>query len=1309
MLKNTLIFIIILLLITGITESLAAGFFIALLAIITRHFLLVKKQSPNADAFKESQVNRPRNEQGLSLDLSSASSDYSAQSSTADTASLESRVNALEQQVSQLKKQLLEVLSKSAITAPSSLAAEVKDGTNSTNRMTVAAISTPPSDAYFDVSTNPILETVNQQKNSLNQHLQKTDETAKAYEPYAPPNTPPTQISKPYSAPSPTQSYQPSILTKLTSGFIKASKDWLIGGNTLVRVGIIILFFGVAFLLKYAAENDYIPIEMRLLAVAVLGMGLVGIGFRARNTVGKTGFSFAMQGGGVGVLYLTIFSAFKLYHLIPQGLSFGLLAGVAFASAGLAVLQSALALAILGFAGGFLAPILISTGGGSHVGLFSYYLVLNLGIAFVAYFRGWRVLNVMGFAFTFLIGTLWGVQKYIPELFPTTEPFLIAHGLIYTFVAIVYAFKRAPSAKDYVDATLVFGTPLVGFGLQYGLLKDSPMGMAYSALALGGYYMMLAWWILTRQRATLKFLGECFLALAVGFATLAIPLSLDGRWTSASWALEGVALLWVGLKQARFLPSATGLALQVLGAFMFIKGWGLTGSHGTEGQNMFLGAAFIALSGLSCGALLLRHSRNEVAANAVNAISATLTSTIVDASQGGAYTPPTLAQRLFEKVSELASILSILAAAWGWAWLMLSGAKGISAWIGDEKPFSAVLNLFMLFVVLAGLALYAVARKLSWPALRSLSFTALPALVGMAVWTAFQTMNVFHAPSAFLGWLCWPVAVVAYWLMLRWDNTAPTEMQHDLSQTLGISATWLWQSPLLWLVCGLGLLELNFFLENNTHLMMSITYAAEGAAMVWLGLRSTRWLPKAVVNPWVMVLAGLGLQVVAGLRYLIFSGDFSHNTYSQAAIIGSWVGLSAYLIRHLHPKLSTFFTMGAWLAWMTAGVLLTEHLYELTYYETGNLIDMHWFLAYAALLSIAVYWLGRRLQWGALWRLSFAVLPLIGLGVLIEGLSHTPLAEHGWLGWPALLVTLPLLLHWQGKLVSANVANTDSRAAATPWRFATGWMWRAPWLWALAWLTMRQAFDFTAQHAAGDWPVLAGLAASFIVVMVTLWVNAKSSADYNSCQRLNWLVMGCGPVIACLLTYSVYATLNLAGDTPPLPYISLLNPLELGLLGILILSGLWFKSVQSLNSAHPTTGKGKLLFDLLPHASKLLALMGFVWLNSVLLRSLHHYIDVPYLWGSVLHSTVARAAFTLLWSLTALALMLYAHKKAARTLWIIGAVLMGVVVAKLFLLDLSGRGTVERIVSFMGAGILMLVMGYLAPLPPAQKNAAKTP
>jgi len=78
-----------------------------------------------------------------------------------------------------------------------------------------------------------------------------------------------------------------------------------------------------------------------------------------------------------------------------------------------------------------------------------------------------------------------------------------------------------------------------------------------------------------------------------------------------------------------------------------------------------------------------------------------------------------------------------------------------------------------------------------------------------------------------------------------------------------------------------------------------------------------------------------------------------------------------------------------------------------------------------------------------------------------------------------------------------------------------------------------------------------------------------------------------------------------------------------------------------------------------------------------------------------------QTGFTLLWAITALVLMWLSARRGVRAPWIAGALLLGAVVIKLLMVDMSGSGTVARIVSFIGVGALMLVIGYVAPLPSA--------
>jgi uncharacterized membrane protein len=100
------------------------------------------------------------------------------------------------------------------------------------------------------------------------------------------------------------------------------------------------------------------------------------------------------------------------------------------------------------------------------------------------------------------------------------------------------------------------------------------------------------------------------------------------------------------------------------------------------------------------------------------------------------------------------------------------------------------------------------------------------------------------------------------------------------------------------------------------------------------------------------------------------------------------------------------------------------------------------------------------------------------------------------------------------------------------------------------------------------------------------------------------------------------------------------------------------------------------------------------------LRTLNHWGGVPFSLEAMLQLTLVQTSLSIFWALLALTTMLIATRRANRVVWVTGAGLLAVVFIKLFLVDLSSIGTIERIVSFVGVGLLMLVLGYFSPLPP---------
>lgn len=519
--------------------------------------------------------------------------------------------------------------------------------------------------------------------------------------------------------PVPRESH-PATEAKLASG--PSLWERLIGGNVVAKVGVIILFFGVAFLLRYAYERIHVPIELRLMGASAVAFAMLGIGWRLR--VSRRAYALVLQGGGIGVLYLVIFGALRLFHLLPAPLAFALLVVIAAASAVLAVAQNSLALAALGVAGGFLAPILTSTGRGDHVMLFSYYAVLNAGIVSIAWVRAWRVLNLLGFGFTLAIGLLWGLRAYQPEFFASTETFLVLFFVMYVGIPILFARRRAVELKDYVDATLVFGAPVFAFGFQAAMVRPYEYGVAWSALALAAFYLLVATGLYRRSGQGLRLLVESFIALSLAFGTLAVPLAFEGRLTSATWALEGAAAVWIGVRQGRLLPRVFGYLLQFAAGVAFLwdvgKGFGATPIL----NSFYLGCLFVFLGAFFCASYLDRNREN---------------------------------------VKEGERALPSLLLAWGALWWYGGGVHELLRHVELAHRSHAVL----LFCAASSVGFSMLGAKLDWARVRWLWLLLYPSIVVQLL----RELAGDQHPFAGIGSAAWSAALVAhFWLLGRHEN-----------------------------------------------------------------------------------------------------------------------------------------------------------------------------------------------------------------------------------------------------------------------------------------------------------------------------------------------------------------------------------------------------------------------------------------------------------------------------------------------------------------------------------------------------------
>ncbi|HEU0044823.1 DUF2339 domain-containing protein [Sphingomonas sp.] len=566
-------------------------------------------------------------------------------------------------------------------------------------------------------------------------------------------------------------SSEPSPIQRLVS----AAKDWLMGGNTVVRLGLAILFVGLTFLIRYAAAAGLFPIELRLAAVALTGVALLAFGFRSR--IARPMFGLSLQGAGVAVVYLTLFAAVKLVSDFPVLAAFAMMILVCALGCALALSQSSQALALTAFAGGYATPMLLSDGAGQVAGLFAYYSILNLAVLYIASRRAWRLLNLLGFFATFGVATLWMAGGYRPTDFWVTQAFVAASVLIYLAAAVLFARRTPGRIGAVVDTTLLFGPALAGFGLEVALVGDRPFGAAFAAVAFAALYLAVAIVVTRRDAERFRVLHDAMLAIGVGFVTLAVPLALGARWTSAAWALEGAGAFWVGMRQARWAPRLFGLLLIGVAALIF-----LSETQGNVAMLPIANATFV-------GAMLI-----------AGAMLATAWWLREPTPQTGSW----LARRYISIERALGAPLFLAGFGFWWlAWIM-EAQRRLPPFTNDDvaKPVfdpAMALLLPMLAFVLSAWGARTLGRRTDWAVASWPSFTTLSVLGAFFVGALAQGSHLALAPD----WILWVAAIAVHlWLLRANDRDFDSPGVRVLLTGIHVGGVWLATAMLadcLWL------------------------------------------------------------------------------------------------------------------------------------------------------------------------------------------------------------------------------------------------------------------------------------------------------------------------------------------------------------------------------------------------------------------------------------------------------------------------------------------------------------------------------
>ena len=1044
----------------------------------------------------------------------------------------------------------------------------------------------------------------------------------------------------------------------------------IFGGNMLVKLGVLILFLGLAFLLRYTAERVTVPIELRYAAVALVGAGLLVLGWLLRHK--RAGYALILQGAGIGIFYLTTLAAMKLSGLLPASVGFAFLFGVAVLSAALAVLQNAPLLAIVAALEGFAAPVLASTGSNQPVGLFTYLLVLDVGIVLIAWFKAWRVLNLIGFVGTFTLAAGWAHKYYTDDQYGIVQPFLVVFFLLFTAIGLFFARRTlfdapvqpaqplATRALDTlrragrVDSSLVFGTPMVAFGMQYLLMRPWEHGAAFSAMALAAFYLVMGRLVFATQPKGLALLAEAYAIVGVIFGTLAIPLGLEGRWTGAAWAVEAAGMYWLGARQGRVYARAFSFLVFAGAVWKLLEATQLDGAAGHPLlQGSVIGPLLVAASAFAMWAM---HRR--------------------------------------AKLDEGNGLEAIVGSALPWLGM---AALTLLPWQWFTPPWAAAAT-----AVLASVT-FAVAVRFALLPLTYVSFGMQALAVAGFIATLHRTGDGLDAGQALESG--WQGAAVACLIALSVLGSAAWSMlqAHRAALARGVQPEWS-IGNVVGVIAGVGLLHLAMLFQISLG-QAALLWPLTATVVLWVALRMAH-LPLAAF-------AG-GLHAVSAILFVMLAemgGDmrvlrpaFGHLGFWTPVVMGLTALLAGDWLRdEARPRagepagVARKRWVNAWCA--LPAVLWTPVVWGLFWWlfgaldESVRVLNLHALASHVPAVAMAVVLLtsvlsalvAHRRDWPQLGRATLATLPGFGL-IAAYGIAggptlfYVPSSALGWIAWPLALVWHLRLLRTQKRWVDAS--------ALTPFHVAGFWLFLLLAARECQWLFGRIAAEWSSWQLLG-WAIVPALVLWALRSRVLL--QRWPLDEYRSA----YLEFAATPVAVYLFAWVWVTNAVSPGDAAPLPYVPLLNPLELAQWLVLFAMVLWWRALPpgSFARVQPMVAKGAAGFT------------GLALLTGMVLRTCHHYAGVEWRFDALYASWLTQAALSITWAICGVVAMVLGHGRRVRTLWIAGAALLGVVVLKLFFVELADRGGLFRIVSFIAVGALLLLVGYFAPVPPKKEVA----
>jgi len=376
--------------------------------------------------------------------------------------------------------------------------------------------------------------------------------------------TAPTAPKPQISAPKISLPKQPSDLEKI------------IGESWINKIGILIVVIGVAIGAKYSIENELISPLTRIILGYLVGIGLLGFGIKLKPKF--EGYSAVLVSGAISIFYFITYFAYSFYDLIPQALAFVMMLIFTAFTVFTAIKYKRVVIVHIGLIGAYAVPFLLSSGSGRVDILFSYMLIINLGILFISIKKDWKSLHYSAFFFTWMIYGSWFADKSFDSNLQGYEA--LGLGFATAFFLVFYGvslFNNIISKEklDKVNIILILLNSFIYFGFGFGIFNghnvlDSYLGLFTLFNAV--IHFAVLFFIKSKKLAD-STLFYSTLGLVFTFITIAIPIQLDGNWVTLMWTAQGTILFWLGKTKKISIYEKISLPILGLAFISFLEDW----------------------------------------------------------------------------------------------------------------------------------------------------------------------------------------------------------------------------------------------------------------------------------------------------------------------------------------------------------------------------------------------------------------------------------------------------------------------------------------------------------------------------------------------------------------------------------------------------------------------------------------------------------------------------------------------------------------------------------------------------------------